>query len=97
MKVNDPKLANLTSTQVGSTDRVDSAAERQKRVESGAGSGDQVSLSSLTAKLRELDVDSPERAARLERLGADVASGRYQVDSAELSREIVSDSINDIV
>ena len=92
MKVNDPKLAGLTSSQVGGTQAPDSA-ERQKKVESTReASRDRVSLSELSSKVRELDSESPERAARLERLSAEIAAGRYHVDPHEVARKMVDDA-----
>ena len=55
--------------------------------------GDQIELSNLAGKLSELQTDSPDRAKRLEKLALEVQSGRYRVDSAELSRRIVDDAI----
>ena len=94
MKIDDPKLTGMTPSQVGGTQAPDSVSIRQKKNESAAeNSRDQVALSDLSAKLRELDSDSPERAARLERLAAEVASGRYRVDAMEVSDRIIDDAV----
>jgi anti-sigma28 factor (negative regulator of flagellin synthesis) len=50
-------------------------------------------ISSLAGYLRSLSRETPERAAYLEKLLAEVQSGRYSVDAHELSREIVDDAL----
>jgi flagellar biosynthesis anti-sigma factor FlgM len=95
MKVNDPNLPGLSSTQVGGTPAIESIGERQKKVDQTTATPDQVSLSSLSAKIRELDADSPERAARLERLSDEIQAGRYNVDAREVSKKIVNDALNE--
>jgi|WetSurMetagenome_2_1015567.scaffolds.fasta_scaffold1300955_1 hypothetical protein len=94
MKVNDPKLANLMSTQVGGPQATESAGDKHKKTDGvGSGSGDQVNLSALGDKVRALDTESPERAAYLEKLSSDVQAGRYNPDPAAVSRKIVSDAM----
>lgn len=93
MKVNDPVLQGLTSGQVANTPGVD-GTERQKRTGGASGGSDRVSLSSLSTKLQELRSDSPERAAYLERLANDIAEGRYEVDTRDVSRKIVSEALS---
>lgn len=93
MKVDDPNLAGMTSSKIGGTQAPDSVSVRQKKNDSAAShSRDEVALSDLSAKIRELDSDSPERMARLEQLAAEVASGRYKVDSMEVSGRIIDDA-----
>jgi hypothetical protein len=96
MKVNDPKLANLLPSQVGGPQAAESVGEKHKKVEGGAAGGtDQVNLSTLGAKVRALDTESPERAAYLEKLANDVQAGRYQPDSHAVSKKIVSDALRE--
>lgn len=52
-------------------------------------------ISSLAGYLRSLSPETPERAAHLEKLSAEVQSGRYSVDAHELSRKIVDDALGD--
>ena len=94
MKVNDPKLANLLPSQVGEAQGAEAVGEKQKKAAIGgtAGSSDQVTLSSLGANIRALDTESPERAAYLEKLSADVEAGRYQPDALAVSKKIVADA-----
>jgi hypothetical protein len=94
MKVNDPKLANLMPSQVGGPQATETVGEKQKKTEGiRSAAGDQVNLSTLGSKVRELDTESPERAASLEKLAAEVQAGRYNPDPATVSRKIVADAI----
>jgi flagellar biosynthesis anti-sigma factor FlgM len=94
MKVDDPNLSGMTPSQVGRTQPPDSLGVRQKKNDAAAGtSRDEVALSDLSARIRELDSDSPERMARLEQLAAEVESGRYRVDAGELSSRIIDDAL----
>ncbi|MBM3746375.1 MAG: flagellar biosynthesis anti-sigma factor FlgM [Acidobacteria bacterium] len=55
---------------------------------------DQVQLSDLTERLSQmLGTSDPDRAARLERLAAEVQSGKYQVDAAAVSRKLVDEAL----
>jgi hypothetical protein len=56
---------------------------------------DRVQLSELSGRLLEsLNAESPQLAARLEKLAADYSAGRYQPNSLETSRRIVDDAIH---
>lgn len=64
-------------------------------------SKDQVQISNLLESLRRAgsaaeDEISPERAAYLDKLAADIESGDYQVDAKELSSRIVEDTLRGI-
>jgi anti-sigma28 factor (negative regulator of flagellin synthesis) len=50
-------------------------------------------LSDLAGRLRSLSSDTPERAAYLEKLSAEVEAGRYTVDAQALSRKIIDDAL----
>jgi len=95
MKINDANLTGLASTGTGKAQEAEQSARiRQSRIGDGASSStDQVQLSNLSETLRASESESPERAAHLERLSADVQAGRYHVDSKELSKNIIQDSI----
>jgi len=55
---------------------------------------DHVQLSDLTGRLsRMLGPEDPERAARLERLAAEVQSGRYRVDPLAVSRHLLDEAL----
>ncbi len=95
MKINDANIAGLGSQGIAKTQEAEQGARvRQSRIGDGSSSSaDKVQLSNLSETLRASDSESPERAAHLERLSADVQAGRYRVDSAELSKSIIQDSI----
>jgi len=95
MKVNDPKLTNLLPSQIGGAQGADSVGEKQKRGEASGSSLDQVTLSTLSSQVRALDTASPERAAYLEKLSADVEAGRYNVDPLEVSKKMVADAMRE--
>ncbi len=94
MRIDDQNLAGISSSQVDQA-QATQAGSRQSRGNRAGGSGeDQVQLSSLAGSLRELSaVDDPERAGRVEKLAGEYQAGRYSVDSATLSREIVDDAL----
>lgn len=93
MKVNDPNLSRLSSTNVGGTKATETGQERGSKVNQKTSGGDQVSLSSLGSNLSTEATESPERAARIKQLTEDVAAGRYQVDAKEVSKKIIDDAI----
>jgi len=102
MKINHPNttnLSNLGSSGIGKsaeTEALAKAKERQATAGSAASTDpDNVSLSNLSGSVRASLSDSPERAARLEQLSAQVAAGTYHVDSATLSKDIVNETLGD--
>ena len=97
MKINDANVAGLTSSGIGKAQETEQGARtRQGRKEEGASSStDQVQLSGLSEALRVFQSESPERAAQVEKLSADVESGRYRVDAAAIGNNIINDSIKE--
>ena len=94
MKVNDSNIGGLSSAGIGRTQEVDAGGKaKQKGAVAGALSNDNVQLSDLSSALQSLQSDSPERTAHLERLAADVASGRYKPDVREVSKGIVDEAL----
>ncbi len=99
MKVHDPNLTNVASENLRGTgvDRAQQAeqiARRGGKVAPGAGeTPDSVAISGLSAGLRAVNVDSPQRVARIEKLGDDVAAGKYQVDAGAVSRSIIENAL----
>lgn len=92
MKINDPTSAGIPSTKMGEAQATGSVARGGKTgapVSNGS-AGDQVQLSDLASTVRSLASDSPERAARLDRLAHEVQTGRYRVDAQALSTSMVS-------
>lgn len=59
----------------------------------GPAGEDQLHLSDLAGRLRSLSSDTPERAAYLENLSAEIEAGRYTVDAQALSRKIIDDAL----
>jgi len=56
--------------------------------------GDRVSLSGLASRLVDLaGSQTPQGAARLEKLAAQFRAGKYQPDAAAVSRKLVSESM----
>lgn len=95
MKVNDPNTAGISSAGLGQTQRLDEAAAK-RQVETSRTSAnyeDRVQLSSLAGTLQELSVDSPEREALVEQLGAEYQEGRYQPDPRETSSALITESL----
>jgi anti-sigma28 factor (negative regulator of flagellin synthesis) len=99
MKINDANVAGLGSQGIGKAPEAEQGARvRQGRIGDGASSStdnstDKVELSNLSEVLRTSESESPERAAHLERLSAEVTAGRYNVDSGEISKKLIQDSI----
>ena len=59
----------------------------------GPAGEDQGHLSDLAGCLRSLSTDTPERAAYLEKLSAEIEAGSYTVDARALSRKIIDDAL----
>ncbi len=101
MKVNDPNLQGpgaLGSAGVSKSGRT--AIPGGSAGPAGPGSGDSkdgVELSGLAQTLRSLDVDSPERQAKVDALAKAYAQGTYQVDADATAGGIVRDSLSNDV
>lgn len=95
MRVDDRNLAGLGTAPSGQT------AETQRTGSAGrAGAGqagndtDRVELSSLAGRLSYfLEAGAQARASRVSQLAEDFQAGRYQVDSAAVSRTMVDDAL----
>lgn len=95
MKVSDPNLTSLTSAGASRTRETLTVGEGRNRAAESRerGGSDQVQLSSLGHRLRELSSNSPEHTARVAQLESAVASGRYQVDAKAVSAAMVNDAL----
>ena len=93
MRINDQNLTGISSSQLGRTQETESGNRHGRGAGPGAAGNDQVQLSSLAGSLQALTGETPERAAHLERLSAEVAAGRYTVDAQALSQKIVDEAI----
>ena len=92
MKINQSPLDSPGASQLGRTTGVGaggagtSALTRSDR--------DRVQLSDLSSLLLASgDAGASDRAARVQQLSSDVRAGRYQVDSVQLSRQMVDEAI----
>ena len=102
MKIGDSSPNSLPPGTIGGPGLDRSQQAEQPHRSGGSGgteaafgrSPDQVALSDLGGRLRELSLDSPERTSRMEKLSTDVQAGRYQVDAKELSRRLISEAMN---
>lgn len=93
MKINDSNIPGLGPNGVGNTGGVGEGLQQPKGAGQASNSVDQVSLSGLSAAISAAQSDSPDRAAYLERLSADVEAGRYKVDAGALAKDIVQDAM----
>jgi anti-sigma28 factor (negative regulator of flagellin synthesis) len=89
MKINDPTSAGLSATKLSQSLGVGTAARNGRAGSVQGDNEDHVRLSNLASVVQSLSGDSPDRAARVERLAMQVQSGQYQVDSMALSSKIV--------
>jgi anti-sigma28 factor (negative regulator of flagellin synthesis) len=94
MKINDANVGGIGSSGIGKTPDAEHAARgRQGRIDdASSASTDRVQLSKLSESVRASDGESPERTARLQALSDSVQTGRYRVDSIELSKSIIKDA-----
>lgn len=97
MKVNESNLqgaAGLGST--GAAKAVQGGRLAGSGGEAGAAVGDGsdgVALSGLAQTLRALDVESPEREARVEQLARAYAEGGYKVDAEAVAGGVIDDAL----
>jgi len=76
------------------TEAVTPKADPSEAAAAGPARPDEVELSELTGKLcGRLGAEDPERAARLERLAAEVQSGRYRVDSLAVGKHLLDEAL----
>ncbi|MEO8662365.1 MAG: flagellar biosynthesis anti-sigma factor FlgM [Bryobacteraceae bacterium] len=91
MKINDTTSAGVSAGKLGEAQAAATArGGRNQGSTVNGGSGDQVQLSNLASTVRSLATDSPDRAARVTQLEQAVQSGRYQVNSMDLSSSMVN-------
>jgi anti-sigma28 factor (negative regulator of flagellin synthesis) len=97
MKVNDTSSNQAAASELAKA-RETAAAPSTAKKDAGelrtTGDSDMVQLSNLSARLLQLiSTESPERASRLEWLAAEVRSGRYEVNSLDVSRRIIDEAL----
>ncbi|MGC8791967.1 MAG: flagellar biosynthesis anti-sigma factor FlgM [Bryobacteraceae bacterium] len=96
MKIHDAYLPGPGPSQLKQAEQAAPAAPDRSEIgrKTTPAAGDTVGLSELSARLLELArIESPERAARIEKLTQQVRSGRYQVDALAVSRRIIEEAI----
>lgn len=91
MKVNE-KIGNNSAYGVGKTQETEAAQQsgRSRQQKSGSVGTDSADISSTAGVLQS---DASARASKVEALTDAVQSGSYQVDSAEVSRRIVDETM----
>src|SRR5437868_13542898 len=95
MKVNDPNLSQLASTEAS---RAHGAAHATGTARAGVPSagnapGDDVHLSELVRSLRSLATESPERHAHLEQIARTYTRGEYKADPEAVASKIIDYAI----
>jgi flagellar biosynthesis anti-sigma factor FlgM len=97
MKVNDPNVQGpgaLGSAGVSKPEQTGRAGAGSRPVAPGGDSSDGIELSGLAQTLRSLDVDSPDRQARVDALAKAYAQGNYQVDADATAGGIILDALD---
>jgi anti-sigma28 factor (negative regulator of flagellin synthesis) len=87
MKVNDASSGSISGA--GKPLEIQALTNVTGGKKTSGATSDQVQLSSLSSQLSALQPDSPQRAARVERIAAMVSSGSYSVGSMDVSQSIV--------
>ena len=98
MKIPDTHLASAAASEVNKAHPAEAVPRApQPGAESRpAAETDGVHLSELSGRLLEVvRGESPEQAARLERLAAEVQAGRHQVDPLAVSRRLVDEALEE--
>ncbi len=85
-----PQVSTGATSQTGGVTQSQGGTNGRRGID---GASDQVQLSNLSSALRGLLNEDPDRAAQVERIGSVVQSGNYQIDSHQLGRSILQDSI----
>lgn len=97
MKVHESSLNQAAASQIDKLREAEAITPGELKKGGVAQPGqdsDRVQLSELSGRLLEsLNAESPQLAARLEKLAADYSAGRYQPNSLETSRRIVDDAV----
>jgi len=81
--------ANVARTQAPETDVQQPATQRRGPAEGGQ---DRVTLSELSARLRELAGDPAAREARIAALAAQFEAGRYEPDAGAVADAIIAEA-----
>ena len=90
MKIDNPLLAQVTTGALQQSGGVTEA--RPSGAAAGSAPSDRVQLSNLSAALRDLNTEDPDRSAQVSQIAKLVESGNYSVDAASLASKIVGES-----
>src|SRR5437879_5759298 len=94
MKIDDRSNLGAVSTSGGKGVAGADAGTRQGTSQGIGGSSDRAELSGLAGKISQaVGRDTADRAAKVEQLRLQVASGGYQADSAAISSGIVNEAL----
>jgi anti-sigma28 factor (negative regulator of flagellin synthesis) len=95
IRLDNDQLAGAAAQQTGHTDQIRSTGNRSSLTSRSRGaSGDSVEISSMAEGIADASAaQSTSSAQRVRQLTAIYASGRYQVDSRQLSQAMVSNAI----
>jgi len=95
MRIDDRQLTGSQAAQSGKANQAQEIARQGAKgvtENRSSSSPDQVELSDLIEGLaRALEATNNQKANRLEQLKSEYSSGRYQVDSREVSRAIIAE------
>jgi flagellar biosynthesis anti-sigma factor FlgM len=96
MRIDDKNVAGIDSSALERAKSAEPAGQHSPVSAGGkqdSKSPDTVDLSTLAESLRSLDVESPEREARLNALAEAVQAGRYSVDAGVVSDSLIDDAM----
>ena len=96
MKIDDRNdLSGVSTSGATGAAGVEGAGRREGNRKADAAGSDRAELSGLAGKIsRAVGLEAEQRAANVERLRVEVASGVYKPDPADISRGIVKDAIS---
>jgi len=98
VKIDGPAIHSTSSgalrgAEVDSSRQVERVGIAPAGAAAGQGQADSVSLSELSARLRELNLQEVDWVRRLEQLSADIEAGRYQVDVEAVSERLIGEAL----
>jgi anti-sigma28 factor (negative regulator of flagellin synthesis) len=97
IRIDSDKLAGAASSQTGQTEQVRSGRARSSWTQDARQTGgDSIQISSMAGAIADASaVGSAEKSERVKQLSALYASGRYQPDSLQVSRSMVSRALTE--
>jgi len=97
IRIQSDQLAGTEASQTSKANEISpSSNSSSARTHGGGGGADHVEISSLSEGIAAANAaQEAQQAGRVNRLATLYASGRYHVDSSEVSRAIVSDALGE--